>query len=75
MTRRIFLRRKIPAYISNVALEDQHKIGFVLSVKPYDEKTEADLYFEAYLKERGLYIGDEEAETDKIVIRKKAEFL
>ncbi|WP_342772874.1 hypothetical protein [Ectobacillus funiculus] len=71
----LFLRHQIPAYISAVHLEDQHKLGFVLSVKPYDEKTEADLYFIEYLKERGLYIGEEEKEEDKIVIRKKIEFM
>jgi len=71
----LFLRNKIPAYISTVELEDQHKLGFVLSVKPYDERAEADLYFEMYLRERGLYIGDEEDDIDKIVIRKKVEIV
>jgi hypothetical protein len=69
----LFLRNKIPAYISGVELEEQQKIGFVLSVKPYDEKAEAELYFETYLKERGLYIGEEENEIDQIVIRRKIE--
>lgn len=69
----LFLRHNIPAYISTSHLEDQHKLGFVLSIKPYDERAEADLYFEMYLKERGLYIGDEEDDIDKIVIRKKIE--
>ncbi|WP_459503752.1 hypothetical protein [Bacillus sp. C1] len=71
----LFLRHNIPAYISTSHLEEQNKLGFVLSVKPYDERAEADLYFETYLKERGLYIGDEEEEIDKIVIRKKVEFI
>ncbi|PTN41644.1 hypothetical protein DAY12_30715, partial [Bacillus thuringiensis] len=69
----LFLRHNVPAYISTSHLEEQNKLGFVLSVKPYDERAEADLYFEAYLKERGLFIGDEEDDIDKIVIRKTAE--
>lgn len=69
----LFLRHNIPAYISAVQLEEQQKIGFVLSIKPYDERAEADLYFEMYLKEHGLYIGDDEDDIDKIVIRKKVE--
>ena len=52
----LFLRHNVPAYISTSHLEEQNKLGFVLSVKPYDERAEADLYFEAYLKERGLFI-------------------
>ncbi|ABS22152.1 hypothetical protein ACRS6Y_08640 [Bacillus cytotoxicus] len=71
----LFLRHNIPAYISTSHLETQNKVGFVLSIKPYDERAEADLYFETYLKERGLFIGDEEDEMDKIVIRKKVELL
>ncbi|MDM5155107.1 hypothetical protein QUF88_15185 [Bacillus sp. DX1.1] len=71
----LFLRHNIPAYISTSHLEEQNKLGFVLSVKPYDERAEADLYFEMYLKERGLFIGDEEEDIDKIVIRKKVEML
>ncbi|MFJ8526570.1 hypothetical protein [Bacillus sp. NPDC094106] len=71
----LFLRHNIPAYISTSHLEEQNKLGFVLSVKPYDERAEADLYFETYLKERGLFIGDEEDDIDKIVIRKKVELL
>ncbi|HDX9577331.1 hypothetical protein M3215_19210 [Bacillus cytotoxicus] len=71
----LFLRNNIPAYISTVELEDQHKMGFVLSVKPYDERAEADLYFEMYLRERGLYIGDEEDDMEKIVIRKTVEIV
>ena len=35
---------------------------------------EADLYFEAYLKERGLFIGDKEDDIDKIVIRKQQNY-
>ncbi|MCU5567697.1 hypothetical protein OCF55_26070 [Bacillus paranthracis] len=50
------------------------KLGkFESLLTPYDERAEADLYFEAYLKERGLFIGDEEDDIDKIVIRKTAE--
>ena len=30
--------------------------------------------FEAYLKERGLFIGDEEDDIDKIVIRKQLNY-
>ncbi|WP_028400552.1 hypothetical protein [Ectobacillus panaciterrae] len=71
----LFLRNKIPAYISGVELEEQNKLGFVLSIKPYDEKAEAALYFEAYLKERGFYIGEEDDEIDQIVIRKKIEMV
>jgi hypothetical protein len=66
----LFLRNKVPAYVSGVELEDQNKLGFVLSIKPYDEKAEANLYFKEYLKERGLYIGEEEDHASKIVIRK-----
>lgn len=68
----LFLRNNIPAYISGVEITEQHKLGWVLSVKPYDEKLEAILYFEAYLKELGFYV-DDETELDKIVIRKKVE--
>ena len=70
----LFLRHNVPAYISTSHLEEQNKLGFVLSVKPYDERAEADLYFEAYLKERGLFIGDEEDDIDKIVIRKQLNY-
>ena len=41
----LFLRHNVPAYISTSHLEEQNKLGFVLSVKPYDERAEADLYF------------------------------
>ncbi|TYR80472.1 hypothetical protein FZC66_08800 [Priestia megaterium] len=57
----LFLQHHVKAYISGVENEDQHKVGFVLSIKPYDER-EADLYFIEYLKERGLYEEDEPEE-------------
>jgi hypothetical protein len=56
----LFLQHHVKAYISGVECPDQNKLGFVLSVKPYDERKEADLYFIEYLKERGFYEEDEE---------------
>ncbi|MCP8970798.1 hypothetical protein [Ectobacillus ponti] len=70
----LFLRNRITAYLSSVELEDQEKLGFVLSVKPYDEKAEAELYFQEYLRERGFYL-EEEDELEQIVIRRKIELL
>lgn len=68
--------KELQRYMSPDALEQlARERGFVLSVKPYDERAEADLYFEMYLKERGLFIGDEEPEFDKVMIRKKVEML
>src|SRR6478609_7816728 len=58
----LFLQHNVKAYLSGVENEDQHKVGFVLSIKPYDERKEADLYFVEYLKERGLYEEDESEE-------------
>ncbi|MDT2046870.1 hypothetical protein CHN50_02885 [Priestia aryabhattai] len=58
----LFLQHHIRAYISGVENDEQHKLGFVLSIKPYDERKEADLYFVEYLKERGLYEADESEE-------------
>lgn len=56
----LFLQHHVKAYISGVECPDQNKLGFVLSVKPYDERKEADLYFKEYLKERGFYEEDED---------------
>ncbi|MDQ0242485.1 hypothetical protein J2S09_000021 [Bacillus fengqiuensis] len=56
----LFLQHHVKAYISGVECSDQNKLGFVLSVKPYDERKEADLYFKEYLKERGFYEEDED---------------
>ncbi|MEJ1517614.1 hypothetical protein ACWKTZ_21055 [Bacillus cereus] len=64
----LFLQNKVRVYMSGVESSEQNKLGYVLSVKPYDEK-EADLYFIEYLKERGVYEGDEE-EIDTIPIIK-----
>ncbi|WP_110113351.1 hypothetical protein [Bacillus sp. CGMCC 1.16541] len=58
----LFLQHNVKAYISGVENEQQHKLGFVLSIKPYDERKEAELYFVEYLKERGLYEYDEDEE-------------
>lgn len=58
----LFLQHNVKAYLSGVENENQHKVGFVLSIKPYDERKEADLYFVEYLKERGLYEEDESEE-------------
>ncbi|MBO9129228.1 hypothetical protein [Bacillus sp. 165] len=71
----LFLRHGVPAYISGVELEDQNKLGFVLSRKPYDEQAEAVLYFTEYLKERGFYEAESEDDTDRIVIRKTVQSL
>jgi hypothetical protein len=68
--------KELQRYMSPHALEQlTRERGFVLSIKPYDERAEADLYFEMYLKERGLFIGDEEPEIDKVMILKKVEML
>ncbi|AIK39784.1 hypothetical protein DJ92_4414 [Bacillus pseudomycoides] len=67
--------KELQRYMSPDALEQLARERGVISVKPYDERAEADLYFEMYLKERGLFIGDEEHEIDKVVIRKKVEML
>jgi hypothetical protein len=60
----LFLQHHVKAYISGVQCADQQKIGFVLSVKPYDERREAELYFREYLREEGVY---KEEETDESI--------
>jgi len=61
----LFLQHNVKAYISGVENTDQHKVGFVLSVKPYDERKEAELYFIEYLRERGFY--EEDEDEDELV--------
>ena len=62
----LFTQNRIKVYMSGVELEDQNKLGYVLSSKPYEEK-EANLYFIEYLKEWDLYESDEEEEYIPIV--------
>ncbi|MCK1999786.1 hypothetical protein MZM54_00130 [[Brevibacterium] frigoritolerans] len=56
----LFLENKINCYISGVEMKKENKLGFVLSVKPFDEKRESILYFEEYLIEQGYMEGREE---------------
>ncbi|MFP3727702.1 hypothetical protein U8V72_21185 [Priestia filamentosa] len=65
----LFIQNRIKVYMSGVELEDQDKIGYVLSSKPYEEK-EADLYFVEYLKEWDLYESDEEEDYIPIITGK-----
>lgn len=62
----LFIQNRIRIYMSGVELEDQNKFGYVLSTKTYEEK-EANLYFIEYLKEWGVYEGDEEEEMIPII--------